>query len=398
MAAGIGCRRYDASAREAHRIIQVSAPLAGNLDNGCPDHYDPALDYFPDKVSLRYSRQLRLTYHNNYKLVEFSPAVHTQETFRYVLVQCGTSAPVGYPDARVIEVPARRFILNDAAYGAAVVRLGLLDRMVGVSSFLGYSTPEIIARGRQGLIHEVGARGHSPIEPAIAIDPDLVFLFYSAYPNSNLHPKLWELGVQGVPMAGHFEPTQLGRSEWIKFLALFFNRERQAEELFAPAATRYEELARRAAGVRERPEVLLGYPSGRDTWMLNGGRNYMASFVWDAGGHYFWQDEQAGTLVSNDFERVYDLALDTGLWFGNYGINRVSRVRDLVRNDNRLAFFTPIERRNVFAGDRGLDKRGAYPHADQSVDKPDIVLADLIGALHPELLPGREAVFLRQLR
>jgi iron complex transport system substrate-binding protein len=395
--AAAGCRRFDATDRSSRRLIPVTASPTTNLVDGCPDRYDASIDYFPEKSVFHYAQQLRVSYHGNYKVVEFSPAVHTQETFRYVLVQCGTPAPAGYKSAHFIQVPARRFVLNDAAYGGAVVRLGLLERLAGVLTFLTYTTPEILARGREGLIHEVGSRGHSPIEPILAIDPDLVFLFYSAYPNANLHPKLRELGVQGVPMAGHFEPSQLGRSEWIKFLALFFNREREAENLFAPAAARYEELARRAEAVRERPEVLLGFPSGRDIWALNGGRNYMARFVWDAGGHYFWQDQQAGTLVTADYERVFDQSLPTGVWLGHYGVNRVRSQQDLIRNDPRLAFFTPIEQKNVYAGDRGIDRRGAYPFADQSVDKPDVVLADLLSALHPELMPGHRPVFLRQL-
>jgi hypothetical protein len=38
------------------------------------------------------------------------------------------------------------------------------------------------------------------------------------------------------------------------------------------------------------------------------------------------------------------------------------------------------------------------PYSDQSLDKPEIVLADFVSALHPDLLPGHRPVFLRKLQ
>jgi iron complex transport system substrate-binding protein len=393
----MGCRHFEAREHRRPTVITLTGQPATNLSDGCPDHYDPAVDYFPEKISFEYAQQIRVTYHRNYKVIEFNPSVHTKETFRYLLVQCGTPAPQGYDRVHTVQVPVQRFTLNHPEFGAAAVRLGLLERLVGVPSLMAYSLPEIVDAGRRGAIHEVGSRGHAALEPTVAVDPDVAFLFYSAFPNANLHPQLWQLGVEGVPLASHFEPLPLGRSEWIKFFALFFNRERQAEAMFAPAARRYEDLARLTAAAAKRPEVLLGIPSGRDIWALYGGRNFMSQLVWDAGGHYFWQDQQAGSLVLADYERVFDESLDTAVWVGGNGVNRISTRQELIRNDPRLEFFAPVEHGDVFAGDRGMDKRRAMPYSDQSLDKPDVVLADFVAALHPELVPGHKPVFLRKL-
>jgi iron complex transport system substrate-binding protein len=397
MCAG-GCRRYEAREHRKPSTVLVAQRPEINLLDGCADHFDPSIDYFPEKTAFRYAKQLRVSYHGNYKLVEFNPSVHTKETFRFVLVQCGTPPPKGLTGVRVIQVPVQRFTLNHVEYGSTVVRLGVLDRLVGVPSLMAYSSPEIVERGRRGEIHEVGSRSHSSLEPTVAVDPDVAFLFYSAYPNANLHPQLWELGVEGIPLASQFEPLPLGRSEWVKMFALFFNRESQANRLLAEAAARYEELSRQAAGEHNRPEVLLGVPNGRDIWALFGGRNFMSQLISDAGGHYFWQDQQAGSLVLADYERVYDESLDTAVWIGGNGVSRISTRQELVRNDPRLAFFAPVEHGDIFAADRGIDKRRAMPYSDQSLDKPDVVLADFVSALHPELLPGYKPVFLRKLK
>jgi iron complex transport system substrate-binding protein len=393
-----GCQRYAATEHHDPATVRLTGPPPTNLRDGCPDHYDPDVDYFPEKARFRYVRQLRVMYHRNYKVVEFKPAVHTKETFRFVLVQCGTPAPTEDRVARIVQIPVQRFTLSHTEYGAAVARLGVLNRLVGVPSLLGYSTPAILERAKQGGIREVGSRSHSSLEPTVAVDPDVAFLFYSAYPNANLHPQLWQLGVEGVPLASQFEPDPLARSEWIKFFALYFNREREADAIFDAASQRYEELASRAQATSTRPEVLLGVPNGRDVWALYGGRNFMSRMVQDAGGHYFWTDQQAGSLVLADHERVFDESLGTEVWVGGNGVNRIASRQDLIRNDPRLAFFAPVEHGDVYAGDRGMDKRHVMPYADQSLDKPDVVLSDFVSALHPELLPGYQPVFLRKLR
>jgi iron complex transport system substrate-binding protein len=389
--------RIDPSEPGSAPVAKVSGAPARNLYEQCVANFDPEIDYFPDKSTFHYARQLRVQYHKNYKVVEFHPSVNTQETFRYVLVQCGTPAPKGYSRAEIVSVPSQRFVLNTPGYGDTVQRLGIAKQLVGVLSLAAYTTPEILARGAAGLIHEVGSRSHSNLEPTIAINPDLVFLFYSAYPNANLHPKLAEMGVKGIPLADHFEPHPLGRSEWVKFFALLFNREREAESIFQPAAARYEQLRTTAATVSVRPDVLLGWPSGRDVWALMGGRNYMSNLVWDAGGRYFWTDNEAGSLVSADFEKVMDQSLETEVWLGGFGVVRVPDRKRLVQNEARLAFFTPVERGGVYASDRGLDKRGAIPFSSGNLDKPDAVLADVIAAIHPGLLPNHKSVYYRKL-
>lgn len=394
---GAGCQftRYASLEPGGPPAVVLDEAPSRNLSAACVANFDPTVDYFPQKSTFHYSRQLHVEYHRHYKVVSFRPTVHTQETFRFALVQCGAPAPTGFAPEETVTVPAQRFLLNVPGYGDTVVRLGVIEQLAGVAYLTSFITPEIVARGDAGLIREVGNRSHSNLEPAIALDPDLVFLFYSAYPNANLHPQLAALGVQGVPLADHFEPHPLGRSEWVKFFAMFFNREAEAESIFAPAAARYEQLRDTASTVPTRPDVLLGSPSGRDVWTLMGGRNFVATLVWHAGGRYFWTDEEAGSLVSADFERVMDQSLDARAWLG--GFARIPDRQRLISSDARLAFFTPVQSGGVHASDVGIDPRGATPYASGSLDKPDVVLADIISSLHPELLPTHQPVFYRRL-
>lgn len=73
-------------------------------------------------------------------------------------------------------------------------------------------------------------------------------------------------------------------------------------------------------------------------------------------------------------------------------------IDGLVARDRRLAWFRPVADRRVYAFDRNIDSQRRIPYANQSLDKPDVLLADLIAVFHPGLLPGHEFGFLREVR
>jgi iron complex transport system substrate-binding protein len=171
----------------------------------------------------------------------------------------------------------------------------------------------------------------------------------------------------------------------MKFLALFFNREREAEQEFAEVEARYVRLAAIAARVERRPAVILGWPSTRQQWSLNGGRNYVARMIADAGGTYVWQSDSMRSLDLADYEKVFDLAGGADGWIGNQLGHQ--RFATLVGSSPQLRQFGPVERQQVFNNERGRMPSGAIPMATESLGRPDAVLADLIRILHPELLP-----------
>lgn len=112
----------------------VSAPTS-NLTDGCVRDYDPAVDYFPEKLTLDYATGWQISYHNHYKLLTVTqPWLGADTQFEYVLVQCGTPVPDGYPAAQVIEVPARSIIAMSTTHLPHLITLGLLDRLVGVDT------------------------------------------------------------------------------------------------------------------------------------------------------------------------------------------------------------------------------------------------------------------------
>lgn len=380
------CRQVDAVAPTTWPAVAVAPPLASNLTDRCPASYQAGTDYFPDKATVRHAGAFTVTYHGHYKVVEIAPHIGEGETTRFVLVQCGTPVPRDIDDAHVVTVPIARAVLAKTELAEALDELRVVDRLVGVASILPIATRSILERHRQGLVQEVGSGTHSSIELAMAVAPDVVFTFYSAFADANMHPKLLDVGIAGVPVADHFEATPLGRAEWVKLLALFFNGEGGANTMFDAVEARYSTLQARAAGVTPRPSVILGWSSSRTEWALNGGRNYAARLVADAGGRYVWDSDSLRSLDLAPFERIFELGGTTDVWLGR-SIGTTSRQR-LLAQSPQLARFGPVARGAVWTDDKGRLPSGATPIGVEAFGRPDLVLADMIAILHPDLMPG----------
>jgi hypothetical protein len=63
-----------------------------------------------------------------------------------------------------------------------------------------------------------------------------------------------------------------------------------------------------------------------------------------------------------------------------------------------MQFFSPVIRDGLYGNDAGRRPNGAIPFTNESLSTPDVLLADLIGIIHPELLSSRKLVYLRKVQ
>lgn len=393
-----GCAQVDAPAPAPWPTIEPATPLAHNLTDVCVENAEAGRDYFPDKLRFRHSSQLAVEYHGNYKLLRFAPGVASGEIMRFALVQCGTAPPQNLPPhTRIVEVPVRRLATARESIYGALDDLDAVDALVGLPNFKAVTVPAVRARIGAGRIVEMYGWGHSSIEPALAVAPDAYLTFYSAYPEYQMHPTLWRLGVKALPQADHLESTPLGRAEWIKFLALLLNRETRANAVFDDIEARYAALRQLTAHVTERPLVLTGHASKRDTWDIHGGNNFRAALIYDAGGRFAMADNaSANSWMMLPFERVYAAGGDAPVWHG--GLQGVETYAALSEGNPLYGWLRAVRERNVQTLDRGYVGDWAFPYIDQGMTRPHWVLEDAIRVLHPDLLPAGEFHFARNLK
>src|SRR5690606_19286566 len=93
------------------------------------------------------------------------------------------------------------------------------------------------ARAAQGYITEVGSGTMSmnnplKMEEIMELEPDVVFFTASGETEYDDQPKLVEAGLSPAIDATWMEESPLARAEWIKYFALFFDKEKEADEIF----------------------------------------------------------------------------------------------------------------------------------------------------------------------
>jgi len=394
-----GCAQVDAPSKPPWPAAVVDKPLAQNLTQACVAPGTSETELFPERTSFQHSIQLQVSYHGHYKLLRFQPSLNNGDVLHFALVQCGAQRPAGLPPgARIVEVPVRRLTTSNASIYGAIGDLDAAEALVGVPNFKVVTVPAIQKRIAEGKVIEMYGWGHSSIEPAMAVNPDVYLTFYSAYPKAHMHPTLWRMGVEAVPLADHLESTPLGRAEWIKLLGLLLNREADAERIFGDIEAKYRQLQTRVADVRERPVVITGYASDRDTWDTQGGRNFRTQLIHDAGGRFAMEDSLPTTngWLMLPFERVYAAGADAPVWLG--GLQGVSTYKQLVEGNAHYAWLRPVRERNTHAIDKGYKGFFAYPYVDQGMVRPHWLLEDTIRVLHPDRLPPGEFHFVRSLK
>lgn len=372
---------------------ETTAAPGENLTDGCVESYDPAVDYFPHKSEVTVSRSFTVEYHNNYKIVTvINPWQGAEESFRYILVQCGTPAP-SHAEGAVIEVPVRSVAALSTTYLPHLASLGLIDRLIALDSLLWATTPEVVTRIDAGELAEVGGGSAVNVEMLLEMEPDLVMAYGIGIPEYDAHPLLLEAGIP-VALNGDFvEQDPLGRTEWIKFIALFFNAEAQANEQFNGVADSYRATAALAAQAQEKPTVFLS--SVYDgTWWMAGGDSYAAKLIADAGGDYLWAD--SGAVGSNpvDFETVYEVAGDADFWI-NPDNAFWNSADDVLQSDERYGEFAAVANGRLYNNNAQVNANGGNAFYESGAARPDLVLMDLVKIFHPELLPDHELVYYR---
>jgi len=359
-----------------------------------------SVDLFPQKAHLRYAGCFSIEYQGTCKRIKvFNPQHHSEDPFVFVLVARGHAPPSDLPrGAVVVPIPLERIAVFSITWTALFPMLNIEETLVGLAGCEWVSTPEVVSLIRQGRITEFGDGGQGmnrqiDMERLTLLRPDAVMVYGTGIPQFDRHPKLLEAGFKPLINLSHMESTPLGRTEWIKFIAAFFNKEAEAERVFDDIARRYEALAERVRGVSRRPTVFCS-TAWRGTWYMPGGGSYTARFLEDAGADYLWRQDSRPGAIPLAIEAVIDRARDAEFWIDTGLCRSLAELRGI---DDRNGLFSAFREGKVFNNDARVNAEGGNDFWETGFARPDLVLADLISIFHPELLPDHRRIWYRQL-
>ena len=290
------------------------------------------------------------------------------------------------------DVP-KRFVCTSTSHLPFFEQLNEEASVVGFPNLNYISSQVFIERAEKGLLTDLGPDGNMNMELLLGINPDAVIAFDMGGESKTL-AKIQEAGIPVYYNADFLEESPLGRAEWIKFFGALLNKEKEADSIFNSVANEYNRLVDLAATAESRPSILSGVVYG-DTWFLPGGDNWAATFFGNAGGAYLWDADTTSGWLELSFEAVYETGNDADIWIGTSTLNTLEEMRG---QDERYASFRPFAEQEVYSYNKKIGPNGGYDFFESGYSRPDLVLADLIKIIHPELLPNHETVYFQNIR
>ena len=260
--------------------------------------------------------------------------------------------------AEFIEVPTGKVIAMTTTEISHLAELGLLENLVGMDTLEFVNNPDVRAMIDANKLIAVGYGSAVNVEAVIDAGVDLV-LTYGYNPATDAYPVLNQAGIFTALESSYREANPLGRAEWIKFTAMFYNVEAQANEVYGEIAAEYEQARELVAQIAadERPVVLWGTNSLRGSgWRIPNRQSYVGALIQDAGGEIALGDVSSPDGASIDFEVVYEGGLDADIWITM--TQDVETKTDLIALDTRYGDFAPFKSGNVWSNDLNIGATG----------------------------------------
>jgi iron complex transport system substrate-binding protein len=308
-------------------------------------------------------------------------------SYRLALVPRGVKAdvPEGY---QAISVPIRRTIVMTMLQLSNFTILDAHDVVKGVTGTKNLFNKDILERVDAGRIVKIGMEGNFDPELILAANPEVIFI--SPFKRGG-YDAIKETGITLVPHLGYKELDPLGQAEWIKYVAMFVGKEKEADSIFNAIASRYNAMKRKAAQAKTRPTVFSGEMHGGN-WYAVGGKNYLAQIFRDAGADYVLRDDNTGG-VPVEYEKMYATAAGADYWRILNSFPGEFSYEALKTSEPRNAFFKAFKERHVIYCN--MKRR---PYYEIAPVRPEALLSDFIAIFHPELLPGYQPVFYHLLQ
>ena len=335
-----------------------------------------------------YAKGFDILYEDNYKtVVVYNPWNEDEIQQTYFLVNSDTIQTPSY--GIKILIPVDNIAISSSTHVEFLNLLGELSTVKGVC------TPHLIyndtlrARYAAGQIQSLGDAHNVNLEQLMHLKPDVYFA--ASYNQQDEQAKrLQQSGVNLVFNNEWTEQSLLARAEWIKFVAAFYNKEQLADSIFSGIEKDYLDAVGIVKTIENKPTVMAG-GNFKGTWYMPSGSSYMGRLFADAGADYFYKnDSSTNASLALNFETVLGNFHDADVW-----VNApTTTLPALMQMDERHGLFRAAREGRVYGFYGRTLPDGANDFWESAVARPDLVLKDLIWALHPQLLPDYEPTYI----
>ncbi len=345
------------------------------------------------QTSLIYAKGFDIDYSNKEytQVTVFNPWTPGTIYEKYYLIKdTAIQTPM---DGQTIKIPIKEWVVNSATHLGFAELLGISSLITGVCNPDYIYNPHILQGVKEGRIKNIGDSFNLDLERLLLLRPNAIMT--SAYNVEDENTKrLKQTGLNILYNIEWQEETVLGRAEWIKFVAAFFDKDSLAQELFTDIENKYNKAKDLVSdSILIKPSVLTGQDY-RGAWSMPGGKSFNAQLFSDAGFHYHYADNQEKGSINSTIEEALVYFNKADLWINV----QVETLEQLATIDKRYKLFKAYQSGAVYNPNKRMNEKGGNDYWELGVARPDLLLKDLIKIAHPHLLPDYELTFIEKLK
>ncbi len=323
------------------------------------------------------------------------PWANSETTYTYALVPKKNQAKITLNKSEydaIISTPVENIVVTSTTHIPALEELEVLNNLIGFPDTKYISSKATRKKINSGAIVELGVNESLNTEAVLNLQPDLIIGFAINDGNST-YETIERANIPVVYNGDWVEETPLGKAEWIKFFAPFFNKTKEADAVFNKIEKSYLEAKTLASKAENKPTVMSG-AMFKDVWYLPGGKSWAANFLEDANADYLWSSTDENGSLSLSWESVLDIGQHAEYWIGPA---QLATYQEMEASSQHYTQFDAFQNRKVFSTANTLGETGGTLYYELGPQRPDLVLKDLIHILHPGLLPNYEPYFFKPL-
>lgn len=305
-------------------------------------------------MELSYAEKFSVDYYEGgYDLITIP------ENGRFLTVPEGKEAPEDLAsDITVLQKPLKNMYLAASAVMDMFVSLDALDtlRFSALKEDSWYIEGAKDAMERGDILY-AGQYSAPDYERILAEDCGLAIENTMIYHTPEVKEQLEKFGVPVLVDYSSYEPSPLGRTEWVKLYGLLTDREQEAEEVFSREAEAFEDIQ---GAEKTGKTVAFFYITSNGEANVRKSSDYLPKMIEMAGGSYVFrdlgnEDDTASSTVTMQMEEFYAAARDTDYIIYNSTIDgELNSVEELLGKSALLKNFRAVQEGNVFCTTKNI--------------------------------------------
>lgn len=363
------------------------------LFSGCKSDKQPQSNHLEAVIdgTVKYAKGFSIENTNDYTKVTIHNPWQKGEAYA-VYYLCETDSCHTPMDGFRVQIPLQSVVVNTFSYFEFFRLLNELPAVSGVTDGFRVYNPFVLEGLKNGDIVDLGDPFNPNVEKTMALKPQAIVK--SAYAQQDTYnERLLNAGLPIIYSLEWMENSPLGKAEWIKLVAAFFDKQALGDSLFNEIETHYLETVALVENISQKPTVLAG-DNFQGTWYVPGGKSFNAQLFSDAALDYYYKNHKESGSIGLDIETILTQFGDADTWFGC----EATSYEELKKKDSKYGLLKAVKNQKVYNNHNRVTPQGGNDYFESAIANPHLLLADYIKAAHPELVPQHEFTYIKPLR